>query len=60
MPGCAGDYENPIIEWVWKGLTCKDCAWETMCKETMVETSRIKVDDMPNEIDYQVQTDISE
>ena len=32
MPGCAGDYLNPIPEWVEKGLFCMDCAWVEACR----------------------------
>lgn len=32
MPGCAGEYLNPILEWILEGKTCSDCAWVTFCK----------------------------
>ncbi len=33
MPGCAGYYNNPIEEWIRQGYTCRECAWERMCKD---------------------------
>ena len=42
MPGCAGDYLNPIPGWVEKGLTCEDCAWLDACKEYYEERVRGK------------------
>lgn len=33
MPGCTGEYEYPIEEWLKQGYTCQECAWERYCKE---------------------------
>ena len=32
MPGCAG-MKQPISEWLERGLTCDECAWEAYCLE---------------------------
>lgn len=45
MPGCAGEYLNPIVEWILEGKTCSDCAWETFCEVGSKEKdTRVKRD----------------
>lgn len=60
MPGCAGDYENPILEWIMKGLSCQDCAWENMCIEYYKENNRKRVHDIPHDLETQIKNELQE
>jgi len=31
MPGCLGDFGNPIEGWLQEGMTCEKCFWRAIC-----------------------------
>jgi len=42
VPGCFGDYGNPIFEWLFEHPNgCLDCAWQEECKRFKKNASRL-------------------
>ena len=58
MPGCAGDYMNPILEWILKGYSCNDCAWNNICKEFTDENEGKRISDTQIQLEPNIQNSI--